>query len=218
MRKISVNCGRVLVFLILSLEIAHHDGKAEGLVSNPSQSDNRTSFSFGLIGDVPYSAKEEEQFSHLIKEMNQEPLAFIVHVGDIKSGSSPCDDTIYARRLKAFQVSRHPIVLIPGDNDWTDCHRRSSGHFDPEERLARLRKVFFSSESSLGQSPMPLVRQSQRGKYTAFVENVRWSVSSVLFIGLHIVGSNNNLGRTPKTDAEYSRRNQANMTWMSSFL
>jgi hypothetical protein len=31
---------------------------------------------------------------------------------------------------------------------------------------------------------------------------------------LHVIGSNNNLGRTPEMDAEYSERNAANMAWM----
>ena len=150
----------------------------------------------------------------MILDMNQRPLAFVVHVGDIKKGSSPCDDLVYSQRLKAFQVSSHPFILIPGDNEWTDCHRISSGGFDPEERLAMLRKIFFSTKTSLGQNPLPLVRQSQKGDYQEFVENVHWSMGPVLFIGLHVVGSNNNLGRTPKADSEYTRRNQANLAWM----
>jgi hypothetical protein len=35
-----------------------------------------------------------------------------------------------------------------------------------------------------------------------------------MFAGLHIVGSNNNLGRTPEADAEYAARNAATLTWL----
>jgi hypothetical protein len=202
-------------FFLLVIGDGHHDGKAEVPVSEGSPGESRTSFSFGLIGDLPYSAKEEEQFPYLIQELNLNPLAFVVHVGDIKRGGSRCDNSVYAQRLKAFQVSTHPFILIPGDNDWTDCHRFSNGGFDPEERLALLRKLFFSTKSSLGQKPMLLVRQSQNTDYLDFVENVRWSIGPVLFVGLHVVGSNNNLGRSPKADLEYARRNQANLAWMS---
>ena len=36
----------------------------------------------------------------------------------------------------------------------------------------------------------------------------------VTFVTLHVIGSNNNLGRTPEMDAEYSKRNAANLAWM----
>ena len=206
--------GIIPIFFLLGLGEGPHDRNAEVSVSKGSQVEKRTSFSFGLIGDLPYSSREEEQFPYLIQELNLSPLTFVVHVGDMKGGGSRCDDTVYVKRLKEFQGSRHPFILIPGDNDWTDCHRTSNGGFDPKERLAFLRKVFFSTKGSLGQTPIPLVRQSQNGDYRAFVENVRWSIGGVLFIGLHVVGSNNNLGRTLKADREYRHRNQANLAWL----
>jgi hypothetical protein len=43
---------------------------------------------------------------------------------------------------------------------------------------------------------------------------VRWVIGEVMFVGLHVVGSNNNLGRTPEADAEYYERNAANLAWM----
>ena len=47
-----------------------------------------------------------------------------------------------------------------------------------------------------------------------FRENVRWSHGGALFITLHVIGSNNNLGRTPVMDAEYAERTAANLAWM----
>lgn len=206
--------GMIPLFFLLGLGERHHDRNVEAPVSKGFQAERQTSFSFGLIGDLPYSSKEEEQFPYLIQELNLNLLAFVVHVGDMKGGGSRCDDKVYAKRFKMFQASRHPFILIPGDNDWTDCHRISNGGFDPRERLAFLRKVFFSTKGSLGQKPIPLVRQSQNGDYQSFVENVRWSIGPVLFMGLHVVGSNNNLGRTSKADTEYRYRNQANLAWL----
>ncbi len=214
MTKTRMVFGMIAFFLLLGLDEGSHEGKAERRSTEGSLPKGGTSFSFGLIGDIPYSPKDEEQFPYLIQELNKHRLAFVVHVGDIKRGGSRCDDKLYLQRLKAFQASSHPFILMPGDNEWTDCHRVSSGGFDPQERLVFLRKVFFSSPNSLGQKPMPLFRQSQQAAYQEFVENVRWSIGPVLFFGLHIVGSNNNLGRTPKADAEYRRRNQANLVWM----
>ena len=35
------------------------------------------------------------------------------------------------------------VVLTPGDNEWTDCHRVAAGEYQPLERLAKLREVFY---------------------------------------------------------------------------
>lgn len=44
---------------------------------------------------------------------------------------------------------------------------------------------------------------------------MRWTHGAVLFVTLHVVGSNNNLGHTPEMDAEYAERHAANLAWMS---
>ena len=115
---------------------------------------------FGLFGDTPYSAWERAQLPGLMADMAAADPAFVVHAGDFKSGADACSDALFQDRLALFQASRVPLVYVPGDNDWTDCHRRSNGAYDPLERLERLRGLFFVSEYSLGQKPMPLLRQS----------------------------------------------------------
>ncbi|TAN54635.1 MAG: hypothetical protein EPN19_05085, partial [Betaproteobacteria bacterium] len=47
-------------------------------------------FSFALLGDVPYSHAQANLLDALVDQMNREPLAFVVHVGDITSGQGPC--------------------------------------------------------------------------------------------------------------------------------
>jgi hypothetical protein len=74
--------------------------------------------------------------------------------------------------------------------------------------------MFFQGDTSLGQQPMKLVRQSENSRYASYRENARWTFGEVVFITLHIIGSNNNLGRTPQMDAEYEERNAANIAWM----
>ncbi len=80
---------------------------------------------------------------------------------------------------------------------------------DPLERLDFLRGIFFPTDQSLGERTITLNRQSD-----AYPENVRWTRGGVTFATLHIVGSNNNLGRTPEADAEYTARNAANLEWL----
>jgi hypothetical protein len=171
-------------------------------------------FEFGLIGDLPYSSEEEAKFPQMITAMNQANLAFVVHDGDLKSGGSLCSDEVFERHRGLLQASVHPLVFVPGDNDWTDCHRENNGSYDPQERLAKLREMFFQGDQSLGQQTIRLTRQSDQPQYSQFRENVRWSHHAVLFVGLNLVGSNNNFGRTPEMDTEYAERNAANLAWM----
>jgi hypothetical protein len=189
------------------------------LLAGPGLAQTPARFSFAIVGDAPYNALEEIEFAQMLREINQENLAFVVHVGDIKGGASPCSDELYEQRKRLFQASRHPFILVPGDNEWTDCHRKSAGGYDPLERLERLRQVFFSGANSLGQATLELERQSDDpGTFAAlrvYRENVRWVVNGVLFIGLNIPGSNDNYGRTPQMDAEHAQRGRANAAWLA---
>jgi hypothetical protein len=150
----------------------------------------------------------------LIDDLNREPLAFVIHDGDFKNGSSRCDDAIFFDRLELFQRSRHPFIYLPGDNEWTDCHRWLCGDYDPLERLQRLREIFFAGDASLGHQAIRLDRQSEAPNFSLYRENVRWSHAGVVFVGLHVVGSNNNRGRTARMDLEYDARNLATIAWM----
>ena len=172
------------------------------------------SFDFALIGDLPYDAEQEAKFPNIIKEINRSPLAFIVHDGDIKSGSTLCSDEMFGERKALFQQFEHPFILVPGDNEWTDCHRQNNGSYDPIERLAKLREVFYQGNETLGKRSLTLTRQSDNSQYRQFRENVRWIYGDAMFAGLNIPGSNNNFGRSPEADAEYSQRNAANLAWM----
>jgi len=121
----------------------------EGLVHGGAAASSK-SFAFGVIGDLPYSPEQEAQFPNLLQEMNDADLAFVVHVGDFKDSSAPCSDDLFTQRKALFQTSRHPFIYLPGDNEWTDCHLAKAGGYDPLERLARLRGLFFSGNRSLG--------------------------------------------------------------------
>ena len=170
-------------------------------------------FEFALIGDAPYNAAQRDKVIAMIQEMNREKLAFVVHDGDFKSGSTLCDDETFHDRFRIFQLSAHPFVFVAGDNEWTDCHRANNGGYDPLERLARLREMFFSGDQSLGERTLKLARQSDEPDYPLYRENLRWIYGDVVFVGLNIPGSNNNFGRTPEMDAEYHDRNAANLAW-----
>lgn len=179
---------------------------------------------FAIIGDMPYNAKQKKEFANVMKEINASDLAFVAHVGDFAfdgigwkkttKGLPPCTDKTFKDRLGLAQASKHPFIFTPGDNDWTDCHRAKPRSYDPIERLTKLRQVFFKGDKSHGQRSFRLIRQSKDSDYAKFRENVYWTYGDVLFVTLHMVGSNNNLGRTAEMDEEFDERNAANLVWM----
>jgi len=169
-------------------------------------------FSFGVLGDMPYFAHERAWVEDIVVEMSVQPLAFAIHVGDIKGGSTPCTDAEYEWNRVLFERSRHPLVYLPGDNDWTDCHRAGG---DPFERLARLRAIFYPTDESLGQQRIALERQSADPRFAVHRENVRWVHGGVLFVTLNVTGSGNRAGRSEGASAEYRARNAANLDWLA---
>ena len=173
-------------------------------------------FSFAAIGDQQYGPAGEAKWPALAKSINDSAagLKFVVHAGDIKSGSTLCADEVFSNRLESFNSIQIPLILTPGDNEWTDCHRANNGAYDPLDRLALERRTFFSTDESLGAKKIKVFRESEDARYTLYRENAIWTEGNVVFATLHIIGSNNNLGRTPEQDAEYRARNIANLDWM----
>ena len=187
-------------------------------------------FSFGLWGDMPYKkAGDDPKLPAVLRSINQADIAFSLYDGDIKDGSSQCTDSVFADALTMFSSLEKPVVYIPGDNEWTDCHRLNNGGFDPLERLAYLRKTMFPTAQSLGKRALVLEHQGKLGE--KFVENTRFSHGGVVFVGLNIPGSNNNVvlnaqecsfksARTPAQcdagNAEYLERDAANVDWLKA--
>ena len=194
---------------------------AIALVLCAAESRPASAFEFAAIGDLPYSETDSLRFERLRDRINAEDLAFVLHVGDIKGGGSSCDDAALESRVRMFSTFRHPFLLLPGDNEWTDCHREQPGGWEPLERLARLRTLFFSPPGrTLGGGSLPVVSQASDPAYAEFPEHVRWTLGSVVFVGLHLVGSNNAMadfpGRGPENDAEVERRTRAAIAWMEA--
>jgi hypothetical protein len=192
---------RIAAMFLLSATLA-----LAGCASQPTSKD---AFTFAVMGDAPYNEREEAPFLGTIERMNGEPLAFVVHVGDIKAGSnSRCSDELFEKRKAQFNLSKHPFIYTPGDNEWTDCRRPSNGGADPLERLAKLREVFFSDGRSLGASRIDTAFQAD------LPENRMWTHKGIRFVTLNFPGPDNNVGHGPATDAEARSRTIANRAWL----
>lgn len=182
-------------------------------------------FEFALICDVPYGVlpgQDYAPFDVLIREVNDNhKLKWVLHAGDIKSGSTECSDAMFMDRLQRYNQFNRPVVLTPGDYEWTDCHRDAAGQYQPLERLAKLREVFFVDPGvTIGGKPMIVETQAAITGYEEFPENVRWAEQNVVFAAMHIVGSNNAEndfpGRTEADDDEVVRRTSAALECMNS--
>lgn len=185
-------------------------------------------FTVGLWGDMPYAkAKDEAAMPALLADMNGSDIAFSIYDGDIKDGSSECKDDVYAATMDMFNTLAKPVIYVPGDNEWTDCHRTNNGGFDNLERLAHIRKTMFSSVESFGRTHLVLEHQGKPGE--TFSENTRYVKHGVMFVMLNVPGSNNNKvngeeickaksARTPAQceadNAEWAERNAANIQWL----
>jgi len=63
---------------------------ARGGFGGEDDEDEREAYAIGLWGDLPYSTVQQEGVLNLIADMNAQDLAFTVHDGDLKAGSTPC--------------------------------------------------------------------------------------------------------------------------------
>jgi hypothetical protein len=122
---------------------------------------------FGVLADTPYSDAEVERLDRLIDEMNSQPLAFVVHLGDIGAAAQACGDEWLAARKAQFARLRHRFVLVPGDNEWSDCRQ-------PLARLQRWRELFCETPRE-------------------FCEHLRWDNAGWIFVTLNVPGNNNNV-------------------------
>jgi hypothetical protein len=122
---------------------------------------------FGVLGDTPYTQAEIERLERLIEEINSQPLAFVVHVGDIGSSAFACADEWLLARKEQFARIRHRFILLPGDNEWSDCK-------NPLVRLKRWREIFCETPRE-------------------FCEHQRWEAGGWVFVTLNVPGHNNNV-------------------------
>jgi hypothetical protein len=171
--------------------------KAQGKHSN---------YHFVLVGDSPYSKLDEFGLQRILQEATP-GAGFVIHIGDIKSGSERCDDDLIKRRIAILDGSPIPLIYTPGDNEWVDCKSPESANGYPLDRLALLRKLAFSKPNSLGRKTMLLEQQ------TNMPENRRWDFQGISHLTLNIPGSNNGLEALP--EAHISQRMEMNSAWLN---
>lgn len=172
---------------------------------------------FAVFGDAPYYPWENARYTRLLAAVEQSRPSWLLHVGDLFW--RPCSDAMMSTRRREFDAMTTPVVYVPGDNEWTDCHTTQTGAFDTLVRLQQLRRTLLPDPSqALGRTAMTVTSQADQPAWREFAEHRRWTRGRVVFATLHLVGSDNGLApfaeRTPAHDAEVVHRTQAAVAWL----
>lgn len=188
------------------------------LHDSPQRASDGNGFAFAVFGDGPYYPSEMDRFQRVLDEVRASGVEWLIHIGDILW--NPCTDRALEERLKALNSIGCPVIYTPGDNEWTDTHDERVGAYDPLERLASIRKIFFCNPgASVGARSIDVVCQSTDGRFREFCENSRWEHRGFVFATMHIVGSNNGraafASRSTVHDAEVDRRTHAAEDWLA---
>ena len=186
-------------------------------VDRPIERTPADSFSFGVFGDGPYEFGEGPKFARVLSEVSRSDVQWLIHVGDLFW--YPCSDAHYTERRAQLDAVAHPVIYTPGDNEWMDCYGKREGRYEPLDRLASLRRIFFATpDRSLGRAPMPLESQAADTLFAEFVENARWTRGPLVFATIHMIGSDNGYktfrGRTAAHDSAAERRTRAAIAWL----
>ena len=151
------------------------------LATNANAADG--TYSFVVMGDVPYDQAEWPQFTKLIDAINTltpQPR-FVVHVGDVRNGNETCSRGYLERIRNEFQRLKAPWTYTPGDNEWVDCQLTSEP--DVYYDLADVRDVFFADPKVLRN----FQRLPEWRTQGAPIENQRWEEPGVVFVTTHLV-------------------------------
>lgn len=184
--------------------------------------------SIAVFGDAPYGTSptdtsEFEATPAFIESINSDPdVSLVLHVGDTHSGKQFCTEAYDRSIYDLWTAFRSPLIYTPGDNEWTDCHKKGEGggsynsvtqridyvldaHGNPVDyakgnpiaNLDLVRSIFFANPGyALGDHKLVL-SQAQAFDHDhptdgKYVENVMWEESKVLFVTLNIPGGSNN--------------------------
>jgi hypothetical protein len=197
---------------------------------HPGPGGENGAFTYAIIGDTPYGEPQLENFPNDIAEINADPqVRLVMHLGDIKNGSSLCTTSYFEQIRADFDLFEKPFIYTPGDNEWTDCHRANNGAFWPAgpvlngdarpARLEEVRRIFFDRPGWTLGKEVPV--ETQGGSYP---ENVMWDQAQVVFGDLDVPGSNNDWlpwfeqPRTSSQIEEVTNRTNADLAWMDQIF
>lgn len=134
------------------------------------------------------------------RDAYNDTLRFSMHAGDVKLSTKKCYEHKWFSRFEDLANSLdEPVFLALGDNDWTDCY----GDFDwstfstvtQTATLQYVRQRFydqdFSGKPRLGSNKESWTTTVATGG-KEYPELQRFLYQDIMFVVVHVVGSNNN--------------------------
>lgn len=166
---------------------------------------------FSIVGDAPYdyattTNRASVLRAHVLKNNDLSYAESLVHIGDIKKGSTPCDRCesgayyyYYQSALDTMLLSTKPVNILIGDNEWNDCD-------DPALAL----NVWNSTFSTLNND---FVNDFYANRQAARPENIAYIKNSVLFITINQVDQQHP-SRSTAEDDDHKDRMSDNADWV----
>jgi hypothetical protein len=122
-----------MVSAALACGMSAISGVAFGGNGSPCNSNSANQLTLAVYGDAPYGTSptdtaEFEATPAFIDSINRDPkVDLVVHVGDIHSGKQYCTEEYDRSVYDLWRRFKDPLVYTPGDNEWTDCHKKAEG-------------------------------------------------------------------------------------------
>ncbi|WP_423196649.1 Transmembrane protein [Cupriavidus sp. H19C3] len=168
-----------------------------------------------LLADLPQWPAAEASTAALFNLLASRQVDLAVHAGGIKGDTESCGDALLLARKQLLDDAPLPLLYVPGEADWAECHQPINGKFDAPERLNRLRELFFPVDATLGRRTLPLVRQSDQALFRSYRENARLVLGNVMVVGMNLPGDNNHYRTEGGRNSEFEDRREANRQWLA---
>jgi hypothetical protein len=241
--------GRILIAVGIATLLPGTVATAQN--GTPINTGSANPLTIAVYGDAPYGTTptdttQLEKTAAFIASINGDPKVDLVfHVGDIHSGKQYCTEAYDRTVYDLWTMFKNPLIYTPGDNEWADCHKAAEGGHvyldapinsqpvdyadgDPLQNLDLVRSIFFTMPGySLGGRKKQVLTQATaydpaHPEDAAFVENVMWEQSRVLFVTVNIPGGSNNDAdpwfgvSSARQTAERTGRTDADLRWLDA--
>lgn len=170
-------------------------------------------FSFGVLSHVIRNATDEATLREGVEASDAENLAFVV-VNGIKGSSEPCTDKLYHRRKAMLDEAKNGLVVSLAASDWAEC-KQANGKSAAVSKLSLMRELLYGDEFSMGDSKIPVLRQSTIAKFRDFAENARWEIADTMFATINLPRNNNHYVVDAGRNSEFEDRLVANREWLT---
>ena len=170
-------------------------------------------FSFGVLSHVIRNATDEASLREGVEASDADNLAFVV-VNGIKGSSEPCTDKLYHRRKAMLQEAKNGLIVSLAASDWAEC-KQANGKSSAVSKLSLIRELMYGDEFSIGDSKIPVLRQSTIAKFRDFSENARWEIAGTMFATINLPRNNNHYVVDAGHNSEFEDRLVANREWLN---